>query len=102
MAISSVLNCIEPDQMEAAHVVSRAEVVPIARERLTWKVTRVELDEIWLVHVQESGPRIRYVELAQERTFLSFLVQPGPDVVVRGVSRLPCSLIRHAQGQTFH
>ena len=33
MAISSVLNCIEPDQMEAAHVASRAEVVPIARER---------------------------------------------------------------------
>ena len=102
MAISSVLNCIEPDQMEAAHVASRAEVVPIARERLTWKVTRVELDDVWLVHVQESGPRIRYVELAPERTFLSFLVQPGPDVVVRGVCRSPCSLIRHAQGQAFH
>lgn len=102
MAISSVLTCIEPDQMEAAHVASRAEVVPIARERLTWNVTRVELDDVWLVRVQESGPRIRYVELAPERTFLSFLVQPGPDVVVRGVSRSPSSLIRHAQGQVFY
>ena len=102
MAISSVLTFTEPDQMEAAHVASRAEVVPIARERLTWQVTRVELDDVWLVRVQESGPRIRYVELAPERTFLSFLVRPGPDVVVRGVSRSPCSLIRHAQGQAFH
>ena len=102
MAISSVLTFTEPDQMEAAHTASRAEVVPIARERLTWHVTRVELDDVWLVHVQESGPRIRYVELAQERTFLSFLVRPGPDAFVRGVSRLPCSLIRHAQGQAFY
>jgi AraC-like DNA-binding protein len=102
MAISSVLTFTEPDQMEAAHVASRAEVVPIARERLTWHVTRVELDDVWLVHTQESGPRIRYVELAPTRTFLSFLVQPGPDVVVRGVSRSPYSLIRHAPGQTFY
>ena len=84
MAISSVMTFTEPDQMEAAHIASRAEVVPIAREHLAWHVTRVELDDVWLVHVQESGPRIRYVELAPERTFLSFLVQPGSDVVVRG------------------
>ena len=102
MAISSVLTFTEPDQMEAAHVASRAEVVPIARERLTWHVTRVELDEVWLIHTQESGARIRYVELAPTRTFLSFLVQPGPDVFVRGVSRSPYSLIRHALGQTFN
>ena len=38
MAISSVLTFTEPDQMEAAHVASRAEVVPIARERLTWQL----------------------------------------------------------------
>ena len=69
---------IEPDQMEAAHVAARAEVVPAAREGLIWNVTRVELDDVWLVHVQESGPRIRHVELDPERTFLSFLVQPGP------------------------
>ena len=102
MAISSVLTFTEPDQMEEAHVASRAEVVPIAREYLAWHVTRVELDDVWLVRVQESGPRIRYVELAPERTFVSFLVQPGPDVFIRGVSRSPSSLIRHAQGQAFY
>jgi AraC-like DNA-binding protein len=102
MAISSVLTFTEPDQMEAAHIASRAEVVPLAREHLAWHITRVELDDVWLVHVQESGPRIRYVELAPERAFLSFLAQPGPDVVVRGVSRSPDSLIRHVEGQTFH
>ena len=102
MAISSVLTFTEPDQMEAAHAAARAEVVPTARERLAWHVTRVELDDVWLVRVQESGPRIRYVELDPGRTFLSFLVRPGPDVVVRGVSRSPNSLIRHAQGQAFY
>ncbi len=71
-------------------------MVPTTRERLSWHVTRVELDNLWLVRVQESGPRIRYVELDPERIFLSFLVRPGPDVFVRGVSRLPNSLIRHA------
>ena len=91
MAISSVLTFTEPDQMEAAHAAARAEVVPTARERLAWHVTRVELDDLWLVRVQESGPRIRYVELDPERTFLSFLVRPGPDVFVRGVSRSPYS-----------
>ena len=102
MGISSVLAFTEPDQMEAAHVAARAEVVPAAREGLVWHVTRVELDNVRLVRVQESGPRIRHVEMDPERTFLSFLVRPGTDVFVRGVSRLPNSLIRHAQGQVFY
>jgi AraC-like DNA-binding protein len=101
MAISSVLTFAEPDQMEAAHAAARAEVVPIARD-LAWRVTRVELDDVWLVRVKESGPRVRYVELDQERTFVSFLVRPGPDVFLRGMPRLPYSLIRHARGQAFY
>jgi AraC-like DNA-binding protein len=101
MAISSVLTFAEPDQMEAAHAAARAEVVPTARD-LAWHVTRVELDDVWLVHVKESGPRIRYVQLEQGRTFLSFLAQPGPDVLVGGMSRLPNSLIRHTRGQAFY
>jgi AraC-like DNA-binding protein len=102
MATSSVLTFAEPDQMEAAHAASRAEVVPIGRERLAWQVTRVELDDLWLIRVQESGSRIRYVELDPARTFLSFLVRPGPDVFVRGASRLPYSVLQHAEGQAFY
>ena len=102
MATSSVLTFNEPDQIEAAHAAARAEVVPTAREGLAWRVTRVELDDLWLVRVQESGPRIRYVELDSGRTFLSFLVHPGTDVLVRGVSQPPCSVIRNAQGQAFY
>ena len=103
MAISSVLTYTEPEQMEAAHVAARAaEVMPIACEGLAWHVTRVELDNVRLVRVQESGPRIRYVELDPGRAFLSFLVRPGTDVVARGASRLPNSLIRHTQGQALH
>jgi len=63
MATSSVLTLTEPDQIEAAHAAARAEVVPTTRERLSWHVTRVELDNLWLVRVQESGPRIRYVDI---------------------------------------
>jgi AraC-like DNA-binding protein len=102
MAISSVLAFDEPDQMEAAHAAARAEVVPTARKGLAWHVTRVELDNVWVIRVQESGPRIRYVELDPERAFLSFLVRPGPEVFLRGASRLPNSLIRHGQGHAFH
>jgi hypothetical protein len=61
----------------------------------------LELDNRWLVRVQERGPRIRYVELDPERTLLFFLARPGPDVFVRGVSQSPYSLIRNAQGQAF-
>ena len=103
MATSSALTLTEPDQMEAAHAAARTiEVMPTARGRLAWHVTRVELNNLWLIHVQESAPRIRYVELNPERTYLSFLVRPGPDVFVRGVSRSPNSLIRHARGQALH
>lgn len=101
LAISSVQTFAEPDQMEAAHAAARAEVVPTTRD-LAWHVTRVELDDVWLVRVKESGPRLRHVELEQGRTFLSFLARPGPDVSVGGMSRLPDSLIRHTQGQAFY
>jgi AraC-like DNA-binding protein len=102
MLISSALTFMEPDQMEAAHVACKAEVVPTARGRLVWHVTRVELDNVRLARVRESGPRRRHVELAPEWTYLSFLVRPGPDVFVRRASRLPDSLIRHSQGQAFY
>jgi hypothetical protein len=102
MATSSVMTLDEPDQMEAAHAAARAEVMPTSRERLIWRVTRVELDNVWAIRVQETGPRIRHVELDPRRTFLSFLVRPGPDVFVRGVRRLPCSVVRHARGQAFY
>ena len=69
MATSSVLTLTEPDQIEAAHAAARAEVVPTTRERLSWHVTRVELDNLWLVRVQESDfpcePEARLFERAR-------------------------------------
>ena len=63
------------------------KAVPSTRD-LAWHVTRVELDDVWLVRVKESGPRLRHVELEQGRTFLSFLARPGPDVSVGGMRAL--------------
>ena len=55
MAIGSVLTFTEPDQMEAAHIASRAEVVPIGSEHLAWHITRVELDFGWFT-CKKVGP----------------------------------------------
>lgn len=89
--------------MEAAHAAARAiGVMPTAREGLAWHVTRVELDKPLVDPRAREWPRIRYVELNPERTDLSFLARPGTDVFMRGVSRSPSYLIRHARGQALH
>ena len=82
MAISSVLTYTEPEQMEAAHVAAQSCGGDANRRSrgLAWHVYTRRAGQCSAGSaVQESGPRIRYVELDPGRAFLSFLVRPGTD-----------------------
>ncbi len=91
-----------PEQMEAAHAAAKAEVTPTTREPLTWRVNRVELGGVWLVRIQESSPRVRYVELDPARTFFSFPTSPSSRITVAGALTPVGGIVRHGAGQTFY
>lgn len=88
--------------MEAAHAAARAEVTPTIRQSLIWRVSRLELDNLWLVRVQENAPRLRYVELDPSRTFISFPTDPRSRITVGATETPPRGIVRHSSGQTFY
>jgi AraC-like DNA-binding protein len=88
--------------MEAAHAAARAEVTPTTKQPLIWRVSRLELDDLWLVSVQESAPRLRYVELDPARTFISFPTSQRSHMIVDGAEIQMGGIIRHSPGQAFY
>lgn len=100
--LSAVRRYSEPEEMEAAHIAARAEIIPTTRQPLTARLSRLDVDGLWLVRVQESGPRLRYVELDPARTFLSFPTALRSRITV-GWSEAPTGgIVRHSSGQMFY
>ena len=102
MALSSVRTYTDLEQMEAAHIAARAEIVPIGREPLFVRATRVELQHLWLTRAYESSPRLKHVSLDERRSFITFVAEPGPEVIVRGVPMPPTGLMRHCRGHSYY
>lgn len=99
--LSSVRQYSEPEEMEAAHVAARAEIIPTTRQPLTVRVSRLALDNLWLVRVQESAPRLRHIDLDPTRTFISFPTSLRSHVIIDGIKTATGSIVRHSAGQTF-
>lgn len=100
--LGSVRHYSEPEEMEAAHIAAKAEIIPTTRQPPTTRVSRLDVDGLWLARVRESAPRLRYVGLDPARTFLSFPISPKSRITV-GWSEAPAGgIVRHSSGQAFY
>lgn len=102
MALSSIVTYTDPAAMEAAHVAARTEILPIGREKLVVRATRVELPNLWLTRVYESSSRLKHISLDPRRSFITFATGPGPEIIVRGTPMPPTSLMRHCKGHSYY
>ena len=66
--------------------------------RQTW----VRLPHIDLLRAQELRPRVAYVSLQRPLLFATFVVRPGPTLLLNGVALEPGEIAFHADGERFH
>lgn len=102
MPSSSVRTYADPGEMETAHVAAKVELAPIGRESLSARAVRVELDHLWLTRTHESAARIKHVALSPARAFITFLTQPGPDVIIRGGIMPWTGVMRHSREHAYY
>ena len=60
MPLAHVRHYADPEQLEAAYKAANVELTPIGRTPLNTRVVRLELDDLWMVQVDEASPRIKW------------------------------------------
>ena len=68
------------------------------RARLTW----VELDRLYLLHLQEDHPRIAYLSLPRSLVFVAFRSGPGPPTLWGGMELNARDIIFLGRGERLH
>jgi AraC-like DNA-binding protein len=83
--LASVRHYSDPEQFEAAYLAAEVELTPVGREPFRTRVARLELDNLWMVQVNEAAPRIKWATQSPDRVFVRFLNEPSAAFVINGV-----------------
>jgi AraC-like DNA-binding protein len=78
------------------------ELVVTHPGRFDGRLTSAQLPHIDLLCAQESLPRIAYISLRPPSLFVTFLMQPGPPLLINGVALQHGEIAFHASGEHFH
>jgi AraC-like DNA-binding protein len=99
---SFALDYSDPEEMEAAQLAANAQVVPLGRGPFCTRVVRVELEHLWLTRIHEGTPCLKHISLDPARAFITFLTEPGPDVIVRGLKMPADGMMRHSRDHSYY
>ena len=102
MLSSSVQSYGDPGPYESAFVGAKVGVLPTARGAFSARAMRVVLDRLWIARADESAPCIKHVRLLPNRAFITFLTEPGPELVSDGVAVPAIGLMRHSAAHSYH
>lgn len=92
--------CTTAEQMEGHYLAATVQLAPSTATPLQARVTRVELDDLWINRSSESASRVKHASQSPHRAFVKFLTRPG-DIVVAGQAVPFGSLIRHAVAHSY-
>jgi hypothetical protein len=77
MPQSSVGNYTDAEEMEAAEIAARTEIIPVGSSPLTAHYIHVKLEHLGVLRANERGSRIKHIFLDPKRTFITFETGPG-------------------------
>jgi AraC-like DNA-binding protein len=93
---------LEPDHYEASLRQAQIEIVialsPKFKARLTW----AELHDLQVLQCEEDSPRVAYVCLAPQLSFVTFPVHSGSLPVWGGTELGPGEIVFHGRGERLH
>ena len=102
MRSSWVRNYLDPEEYQSAFIGARVEILPTRSGPFTARASRVELNRLWVARTKESAPRIKHAAQSPARAFVSFLTQPGPELVTNGITVPASGLLRHSRAHAYH
>jgi AraC-like DNA-binding protein len=93
---------LEPDHYEASLRQAQIEILialsPKFKARLTW----AELHDLEVLRCEEDFPRVAYVRLSPQLSFVTFPAHSGPVPVWGGTELRPGEIVFHGRGERLH
>lgn len=102
MPLASVRHYSDPEHFKAAYFAAEVELTPVSREPFRTRVARLELDNLWMVQVNEAAPRIKWATQSPDRVFVRFLTEPAAEFVINGAPLQCNEIVQLGRAQSYY
>ncbi len=92
----------DPDEAASCYAAAQVQLIPTGRAPFKTRVVRVELENLWMQQVQESGARVKHAALMPRRAIFKLLAAPGPELITQGVLLPYEGILRYRPGHTYY
>ena len=93
---------LEPDHYEASLRQAQIEIVIALSSKFKARLTWAELHDLQVLRCEEDFPRIAYVCLGPQLSFVTFPAHSGPLPVSGGTELRPDEIVFHGRGERLH
>ena len=93
---------LEPDHYEASLRQAQIEILIALSSKFKARLTWAELHDLQVLRCEEDFPRVAYVSLAPQLSFVTFLAHSGPQPVWGGTELRPGEIVLHGRGERLH
>src|SRR5258708_27404885 len=93
---------LEPDHYEASLRLAQIEILIALSSKFKARLTWAELNDLQVLRCEEDVPRVAYVCLGPELSFVTFPTHSGPLPVWSGTELLPGEIVFHGRGERLH
>ena len=102
MPSSTVLSFSDPDEYAASMPGGQVELTVTGRGRYTAKLTRINLNRLWISRFDSNLPWVGHTATLAERAWVSFRTEDGTSLFSGGVETRPTEVMRHSAGRSYH
>ena len=85
MPLASVCHYSDPEQFEADYHAADVELTQIGREPFEAHVARSELNNLWMVQVDDALSQINWATQCPDRVSIRFLTKPATAFVINDI-----------------
>ena len=102
MPSSAVRTFSNPDDYAAAIRQGTYELTVTERGHFTAKLTRIDLDWLWMQRFSDNLSRISHISGWGGRAVIAFRTEPGPSLLSGGIEMQPTNIVRYSEGQNYY
>jgi AraC-like DNA-binding protein len=93
---------LEPDHYEASLRQAQIEILIALSSKFKARLTWAELHDLQVLRCEEDFPRVAYVCLGPQLSFVTFPAHSGPVPVWGGTELRPGEIVLHGRGERLH
>ena len=98
---TSARSFFDPDHARAAYHAANVEIMPVGRAQFESHAYHAKMDNVWVTLSDEISPTVKHKTYASERSFVTFLAEPGAEIVSGGLVMQAPTLIWHGRGRKY-